>query len=234
MFSKSLDLSIIELGPGVSDLTLDIASFIFSKGGKIEYYPIDINQNFLEISNHVMQNFVRNVYPIHSEFENCFELIPPFAYNQNHIVSIGLTFMNFEASYIIGILKKIAQNSGKVLISTKIVSNDKSSTDDITKGYADNEQAIKFAFSPLEILGIDRYSVNPIVRYRNSRIEMCFQINKEIKINSDIILKQGDEIITGISYRYNLENLKNILNKEFQSVELFIDYDSHLVLALCS
>ncbi|MCX5783844.1 MAG: L-histidine N(alpha)-methyltransferase, partial [Elusimicrobia bacterium] len=171
-------VSLIDLGPGFPDKSLPIIKYLKSKNIATRYYPVDVNEKFLKIASNEMNKYADEVIPIHKLFKDCKNNIPPDIYdNQDILVMLGLTFMNFNSLSIINILKEIAKQKGRIIIAAELITTE-GEIKDILSSY-EVKEAEKFAFGPLANLCFKQDEVSYNVSYLNSRVELSFLINKD-------------------------------------------------------
>jgi uncharacterized SAM-dependent methyltransferase len=228
------NITFIDLGPGYPDKTLPIAKYFQRLNRQFHYYPVDISQTFLNIASETMEPFSSVNHPIQANFENCSELIPQVAYSNSVFIMLGVTCMNFELSFICPILKKLAKRDGKLILAAELITK-RNTIENIVSSYRTDDNK-DFALGPIKNLGISDLS-NYEVIFKNNRVELIFTFKKPMTLhchadNSTFSFNVGDKIVTAISYRYTLNELENLLSKEFRDFELYMPKDSHTALII--
>ncbi|MDP2600890.1 MAG: L-histidine N(alpha)-methyltransferase [Deltaproteobacteria bacterium] len=210
--SGERSISLIDLGPGYPDKALPMAKFLRNKNTEIYYYPVDVSLKYLDLAKEEMAPFCKGVFPINALFESAYEQMPKDAYERPVFVMIGLTFMNFPGSSILQLLKQLArrQGGGWAIFATELITP-QNQIDGILNAYR-GETMGEFTFGPLRHLGFnyDRSTFEPI--YENHRVEHRFTIEEEMP---GVPILKGDMVVTAISYRYSLDEITNILHKNF-------------------
>lgn len=209
--TKARAVSLIDLGPGYPDKTLPMAQFLKERSTDVYYYPVDVSQRYLNISETEMHRFCKEVMPINALFELARKRVPKEAYERPAYVVIGLTFMNFPHGYILKLLKQLAgPKNGRVIFASELITS-QNTIDDILNAY--RGQAMQaFTFGPLRHLGYrDDLSVfSPV--FQAHRVEHRFILHQTL---SDVPINMGDTVITAVSYRYTIEEITKILNDNF-------------------
>lgn len=225
-------LSIADLGPGFPDKSLPIAKFLKQNQVDLTYIPVDISETFLEIASFHIKPFAKETVPIHAKFSECTKKISPRHRRSKFYCMIGLTFMNFPPEEILPILRDIAAQGGTVLLASEILGFSKSA-DTVLSSYQ-TTQAKQLTFGPLAHLGVEEKSLSYTVEFKDSRIEMGFKFTEDPPPQlASIGIREGDQIVTAVSYRYTEKQLQNYLNMYFRKIDLFFSEDKGTVVAKC-
>lgn len=227
-------LSFVDLGPGYPDKALPVAEYFQSKNQDFDYYPVDVSPEFLRVSEKAMQGKATKVLPIQSLFETCQDQLPKSIYEQKPLViCLGLTFMNFDSQVILNLLKNLAGQNGKVLIASELITESKT-VDDILSQY-DHDETRDFSFGLLKQMGVQADDVVYKPQFKNHRVEMTFQfIKTPVPALQNKGLKVGSEIVVAVSYRYRLEDLKVLMNKNFKTHQIQLSDDKSTAVVLGS
>lgn len=226
MFKSSNNIDLVDLGPGYPDKSLPIALWSQDKV-KLNYYPVDVSPLYLKIATDKMKDLCDKVVGINKKFEDL-EKCNEYPKGKTTFVMLGLTFMNFDSLFILGLLKKIAGKNGHIIIATELLNKN---IDQILKQYQIDE--IKHStFGPIALLGCDIEDFKYEARFNNNRVEATFIAKKNINLDKAYFLK-NEKIITAISYRYSKKNLETILAKEFDQYTIYDSKSQNTALALC-
>ena len=88
---------------------------------------------------------------------------------------------------------------------------------------------------PLQ-LGFEKEDIEYSARFKNSRAEMFYTINKDKTISfqeKNVEFKKGDQIIVCIAYKHSIDDLRTYLNLYFDKVDIEYSDDRSQALALC-
>lgn len=224
-------VSLIDLGPGYPDKSMPIAKYLRQRGIPCKYVPVDISSSFLEIAKKSIAPIAEQVYPIHDRFETCLEQIPSEVYQYTTYCMIGLTFMNFVPEHILILLKDIARDQGRVIIASELITK-QNTTEKIINSYRARETKL-VGFGPLQHLGlnIDELAYNPV--FSNGRVELQFQLKaKPGDILQRLGVKEGNTIITAVSYRYTKDEINALMGRYFKRHHTFLSMDGATALAV--
>jgi hypothetical protein len=224
-------ISLIDLGPGYPDKSIPMAKYLKEHSVRCTYIPVDISHSFLEIAAGVMSPFVARVHPIHATFEACSEYIPSSACQHTMYCMIGLTFMNFMPDQIMPLLKEISRDRGRVIIASELVT-EHNSTEKILSSYRTIE-AQQVGFGPLHNIGLasDELTYHPV--FANGRVELQFRLNgNPNETLQSLGLRDGNIIVTAVSYRYREEEITALMQRYFKSNRIFLSMDGSTLLAV--
>jgi len=206
----------------------------------VRYCPIDI-------SDYMVEKALKNIQSIDveeavgfqwniSDFENveniASQLRKQGAMKKNFFLLLGNTLGNFEINELLYELKESMKKGDFILIGNGL---DTRNTEDILRSY-DNEEVNQFLIHlPLQ-LGLGKDDVELEVRFKNSRVELYYVINKDKSIEfqgKKIYFNKGDQIIVAVSYKYNKEDFRKYLGLYFKDVKLSVSKDKSYALAFC-
>lgn len=210
-------LSFYDLGPGFPTKTIPLLLELKINKIKFKYYPVDISNNFLKITQKEINKLGIKSYCINSLFENLNQYVSKDNNNEK-LFFIGLTFNNYRPDKILNLLKKMSGKNGTCLIITEYFR--KKNIETILLPYRD-KYAENFNYLPLRLAGIKRNDLKYFTQFRNQRIEMGFKILRQVEIEGKCVLRKGTEIITAISYRYSKNTLIRYISKYFSSFEFY-------------
>lgn len=230
-WNVSESVSLIDLGPGYPAKSIPMAKYLQEQGVHCTYIPVDVSNHFLEIAEKTMAPFAARVYPIHATFETCSGHIPSGALRQTTYCMIGLTFMNFMSDQILPLLKEISHNQGRVIIASELVT-EHNTIEKILSSYRTPE-AQQVGFGPLHHLGLagDQLTYHPV--FANGRVELQFSLNGDPNDELQSLgLREGNIIVTAVSYRYRKEEITALMDRYFKSYRTFISMDGATMLAV--
>lgn len=194
----------IDLGPGTEHKEQFLFDELKKQGKTFTYVPVDISDHFLDIAESHATNQGIQVKRMRAAFEEMPELlgiptIPRF-------VSLGLTFSNYNAKDIIGLLKNIAGKNGFVFINTQI--RDRVDMIELQKVYQDD--AIHLVDDKMQLIGLDPIQdITPRIA-DDGFLVSCFVLRSN-KALEEIGIKNGDKLIVFQSIRYTKETLEELL-----------------------
>jgi len=213
-------LLIIDLGPGYPSKTFPIIDDLKKQKKEIEYWGVDINQHFANIAKRTMlKRGISHSFSKIISFEVTADALKKSGTNCQKLIIIGLTFMNFEPGYILNILKSCASGEKDVCL-TAVECADNAKPLILMKPYKTKEVE-RFLFIPLSFLGVKESEVSYNVEFHAQRIEMFFIFNKVPPLLKEKGIKEGDKIITAISYRYTTKQYQDLLRSRFTKNEFF-------------
>ena len=233
-------LNIIDLGCGDGRKAVLFIDKLKGKV-KIRYCPIDI-------SGYMTQKAIENVQKLAaaevvkvqwniSDFENLDNIAPLLRsgeYKQDLFLLLGNTLGNFEIHELLYEIRSGMKDGDFLLIGNGI--DNHKVEDDIVKDLRKSKELDKFlAYVPMQ-LGLDRTDIEWDVRFRNSRIEMYYVINKDKAVSFQgkrIAFNTGDQIVVAVTYHYELDDFVGYLNMYFDNVSTYLAEDKSYALALC-
>lgn len=241
IFTKELPFksyNLIDLGCGDG---MKAALFIkeLSKHLSIRYCPIDISaymvskaaQTIKKLKIGEVLKFKWNI----SDFENLDNVLPLFRdaeFKHHFMILLGNTLGNFDRDDILHGIKNSMDRNDVLLIGNGLNTDEK---EKIVRPYRDR-LLDKFLIKVIEQIGLSKKDVRYDVRFKNSRVEMFYVINKDkvVKhLNKKIGFIEGDVILTAISYKYTKNELRDNISKFFSDVKIYTDKSESYALAFC-
>lgn len=227
---------VIELGSGSSQKTRMLLDHLPDLSA---YIPVDISEKYLE----TVVRELRKEYPgllikpVCADYTKPFDLPEidrPFEY---YVVFYpGSTIGNFRPAEARQFLKSIARflvTGGGMLIGVDL----KKDKEILEKAYNDKE-GITAAFNKNMLIRLNRelgsdfkveaFRHQAIYNRQKGRIEMHLvsEVNQQIHLNGEaLILKKGESIHTENSYKYSLEELRELVSPWFDVAKVWTDED---------
>ncbi|SHL96191.1 L-histidine N(alpha)-methyltransferase [Mucilaginibacter sp. OK098] len=220
-------LSFYDLGPGMPTKTIPLLKQLQETGVPFDYFPVDVSENFLNITEKEINKIGITCHRINSLFEDLPKVIVNDK-NEEKLFFIGLTFNNYRPDKILKLLKQLAGNDGTCLIITEYFK--KKNIETILLPYRD-KYAEYFNYLSLKLAGIEQEQLSYFTEFRNQRIEMGFRVLEDLQLAPDLVIEKDTEIITAISYRYSKNNLIKHINKYFSCFEFFEHNEKDISLA---
>tara|TARA_Y100000310_G_C20629168_1_gene787630 strand:+ start:206 stop:1162 length:957 start_codon:yes stop_codon:yes gene_type:complete len=232
------NLNVIDLGCGDGKKAL---IFIEELKGilKLRYCPVDISSYMVEkaitkIRSTDSAEVVEFQWNI-SDFENIENisiLLKQGDFKRNLFLLLGNTLGNFEINELLYEVRS-SMNEGDFLLIGNGLDNRESK--EILKAYS-NRYLDNLLIKTLTQIGLKKENLKYSARFKNSRIEMYYEIKKDAEISflgKKVEFKKGDEIIVAVSYKYNQEDFVSFLNLYFDEIRVNISEDRSYALALC-
>ena len=114
--SFSSSMHYIDLGPGNGKKTLFLCE-AFARAKKLEYYTaVDIQPQFLEITNTIKEKFGSTTLAVEESFENFLDR--NFTNRNPSFIYLGATYGNFKQDYIEPKLRKFMQTQDQIYLSS--------------------------------------------------------------------------------------------------------------------
>jgi len=235
---KDKPTNIIDLGCGDGKKAVIFLSYL-KDNNKIRYCTIDISSYMVEkaiekMSKTNIKEIIKLQWNI-SDFENLENVTPLLRsgeYKDNLILLLGNTLGNFEIHELLYEIRSAMKDGDILLIGNGL---DNRHPEDIITAYK-NPQIDNWLVKILTQIGLKKEDLSYGVRFRNSRIEEYYSINKDIEINflsRTVRFNKGDQIITAVSYKYDKDDFMTYLKMYFSHVRLFVSKDNSYALALC-
>ena len=237
-------INIIDLGCGDGKKAAKIVQEIkkLNPEAKVRYCPIDISSYMVEKAIETFSKLDLNVEKIIefkyniSDFENLENVTPLLRsgeFKKNLILLLGNTLGNFEVNELLYEIRFAMKEDDLFLVDTAI---DDKKQEERVEAYRKSDKFNEFlCHIPLQ-LGLDKADVTWGARWRNSRIEFYYTLNKGKTIlfqNKELIFHKGDQMIIAIAYKHNKEDLMTYLNIHFNDVMVKVSEDNSKALALC-
>ena len=206
---------------------------------KMRYCPVDISSYMVEkavqrIKKASFGKTVKIKWNVSNfeNLENISEMLRYKKFQENFFLMLGNTLGGFEINEILYDVRKGMVEGDHLLIGNSIKS---SNNKEILEVYDTPEMNNFLEQIPLQ-LGLKKSEIKFGVRFRNSRVEVYYTIQKDRELSyvgEKVKFKKGDQIIVFVSYKYSQEELKSLLNMYFSEVDLKISKDNSYVLAFC-
>jgi uncharacterized SAM-dependent methyltransferase len=235
---KKTSCNLIDLGCGdgkKASLFIDE----LSKHLKIRYYPIDISSYMVsKAADTIRRMNVGEVLEFRwniSDFENLNNITPlsrDAVYQHHFMILLGNTLGNFDRGDILYGINQSMEKEDILIIGNGLHGKN---TQDIINTYNDNK-VNNFLIECIRQIGFSENEVKFKVRFKDSRVEIIYELKKDKKINHlgrTVEFKKGDFIITAISFKYSKNDLTKILSKFFSKVKIYTDKEETYALALC-
>lgn len=231
-------LNIIDLGCGDGKKA---ALFISHLKGKLKlrYCPIDISgymvskamETFSKLEAGEVVDFQYNISDFEN-IENIASLLRQGEYKKNFYLLLGNTLGNFEINELLYEIRSSMQDGDFLLIGNGL---DNRKTEDILKSYNNSSVNNFLNKIPLQ-LGLEPEDVKLGVRFRNSRVEVYYTIQKDKRIifqNKAVGFSKGDQIIVAVSYKYDQHDFISYMKMYFNDVRFYVSSDQSYALVLC-
>lgn len=228
---------LIELGSGSSKKIRLLLSGLKNPAG---YVPIDISEEHLLNSVRILAGDFPNlrIYPVYADYTQPFSLPEIESAPSKQVVYYpGSTIGNFEPDYASSFLNRIGKELEKgdgLLIGIDL----KKDSRIIEAAYNDKKGiTAEFNLNILERLNrelgtdFDLENWEHMAFYDNEhgRIEMHLKSLREQKVRvngSSITQRKGESILTEYSYKYSVEDFKQLISDSFHLVKVWTDKDN--------
>ncbi len=224
------EIDFIDLGPGFPDKSMPILRSLRPLR-KVNYIPVDINKNFLSLAAKAVEPLVTSCTPVQALFNSYAEHRKIYTNQAANFVMLGLTFMNLEQNSFIEIVRKICCNNTTLLVAAEVnlgsVHQKKLHNRYLTP------EAASFVAGPLNLANISYIQHSYFVRQRQNRIEMGFVTDIDQMVGETFV-PRGCSIVTALSIRYTIGEMKTLLEELFSDVRLIFTPDGQTVMAVCS
>jgi len=231
-------LNIIDLGCGDGKKAVIFIEHLKGKV-RLKYFPIDISgymvDKALERIRKLDAGEVVQLQWNISDFENLpniASLLKMSGFKKNLILLLGNTLGNFEIHELLYQVRNSMSDGDFLLIGNGL---DTRHPDEILKSYNTPEVNDFMMHIPTQI-GLEKDDLIFGTRFRNSRVEIYYTINKDKKVefqNKVVNFNRGDQILVSISYKYDKHDFMSYLKMYFGDVEIFVSKDNSYSLILC-
>jgi uncharacterized SAM-dependent methyltransferase len=232
-------INVIDVGCGDGKKAI-VPLDVLNKKTKVRYCPIDISSHMItqaieEIRKLDKGEVVESKWNI-SDFdnlENVASLLRDPTYRQNFFIFLGDTISNFEINEVLyEVVEAMEEDMDYLLIGLTLATGN---SDELVGPYQ-HEAIDNFQNLIVSQLGFGKGEVEFGVRFQNSRVEIFYTIKKDKVLefgDKNVHFQKGDQILTAISYRHKLEDLKKILKIYFDEYEFYFNEDKTRALVLC-
>ena len=241
------NIHLVELGSGASVKTRLILDIFTKLQPKTEYFPIDISEILTESSEQLLKDYdTLHITGIIDTYEGALEFLKNYDDKKNLILFLGSSFGNFTPDDGKLFLEKIfsTMKSGDLFLIGLDLVKDKN----ILESAYDDSQGITAKFN-LNVLSrindeldadfnIDNFSHYSIYNEHDQRIEMNLKslVSQSViigKSNLSLNLEKDELIHTEYSHKYNIFQIKKILNDVgFEIKNMWLDDKKHFSLTL--
>lgn len=233
------NINIVDIGCGDGKKAVLFIEKFGLEHVKIRYCPIDIsNYMVTKAINRIKKLNIEEIIEFQwniSDFENLenvANLIKSQKSGKNLFLLLGNTLGNFEINELLYEIRS-SMESGEVLLIGNGLNN--SNIEDIIKSY-NTSDVYNFLIHLLTQLGFEQSDLEFNVRFENSRVELFYTVKDNVKISfldKNVYFNKGDQIIVSVSYKYDKDEFKSLLNLYFDDVDVFTSEDESYALALC-
>lgn len=243
------DFRLVELGSGSAvktRLILDVFDNIFDK---IEFFPIDISEILTESSELLLKDYKNlSITGVVDTYEGGLEFVEKFDKKRNLIIFLGSSYGNFtplEGKLFLEKINHSMKNNDLFLIGLDLVKDSfllESAYND-SKGITANFNLNVLSRINDELdadFNLENFLHHAIYNKKEQRIEMYLKslVNQTIvisKSNQLIKLHKDELILTEYSYKYKLEQIKDLMkNTGFEIKNVWLDKDNLFSLTLAS
>ncbi|RMD45343.1 methyltransferase domain-containing protein [Candidatus Pacearchaeota archaeon] len=231
-------VNIVDLGCGDGTKAAKIIQLL-KDYCKIRYCPVDISGYMVEkamenISKMGIAEIIDFQYNI-SDFENLENITPLLrkGARKNIILLLGNTLGNFEINELLYEIRTAMEPQDIFVVDTAI---DDMRQEERAKSYQQNKQLYKWLLHIPESLGLEEKDVEMEVRFKNSRIEIFFNLKNSKRIDfqkKSVSFNKGDKLLVLIAYKYKKNELLTFLNLYFENVTYSLSKDKSKILAFC-
>jgi uncharacterized SAM-dependent methyltransferase len=235
---RNSPMNIVDLGCGDGKKAVIFISYLKGKV-KLRYCPIDISNYMIEkalqrIKKMNVGEVVKFQWNV-SDFENLENVSDLLRYDDfknNFFLLLGNTLGNFEINELLYEIRSSMEKGDFLLIGNGL---DNRNHEEIVRSY-NNKEVDDWLVKILMQVGFDRGDLDFNARFRNSRVELYYVVNKDKKItfqDKAIYFSKGDQILVSVSYKYSKADLRGFAKMYFSDVKLFSTKDDSYALALC-
>lgn len=232
-------LNIIDIGCGDGKKAIPVIDNLNEKA-KIRYCPIDISsymvskaiEKIKKLNKGEVVQFKWNISDF-DNLENVSSLLRDSEFRQNLFLFLGSTISNFELHEVMYEIKEAMDSNEDYLLMGLALTNTK--VEDLIKSYNSN-LVDNFLSKILTNIGFKKEDIELSVRYKNSRIEILYNIKKDtfLTFYGQILnFIKGDQILVAISYRYNEKEIKKAMKIYFKDIKFYYNPEKTWTLVLC-
>ncbi len=243
------NIDLVELGSGASVKTRLILDVFTKLQTRTEYYPIDISEILTESSEQLLKDYdTLHITGIIDTYEGGLEFLQNYNDRKNLIVFLGSSFGNFTPNDGKLFLQKIfsTMKSGDLFLIGLDLVKDKQ----ILESAYDDSLGVTAKFN-LNVLSrindeldadfnLNNFSHYSIYNENDQRIEMNLKslVSQSViiaKSNLSLYLDENELIHTEYSHKYNLSQIKKLLNDVgFEIKNTWLDDNEYFSLTLVS
>jgi len=234
------EVTIVDIGCGDGKKAIVPIQILKESHNKIKYCPVDISAYMVEraIEKISKENSVDEIIDFQwnvSDFENMENVTKLLRRGGKELfmMFLGSTLGNFDPHDVLYALQNSMEFGDSLLIGVALSEN--IDPVEIERAYA-SKYSDHFLGYVLTELGFDREDIEFGARYRHSRVESYFKINKEKIIifqDKEIRFNKGDQIIVAYSHKFDKKKLEGIVKLYFANYTFFINKEKTWALILC-
>ncbi len=232
-------VNIIDIGCGDGKKAIPVIDCLNEKA-KIRYCPIDISSYMVskaiekinKLNKGEVVQFKWNISDF-DNLENVSSLLRDSEFRQNLFLFLGSTISNFELHEVMYAIMEAMESSEDYLLMGVALTTAKS--EEVVKSY-NSVLVDNFLSKILTEIGFKKEDIELSVRYKNSRIEILYNIRKDVRLNfggQTINFMKGDHILVAVSYRYNEKDLRKAMKFYFKDLKFYFNSDRTWALVLC-
>jgi len=230
--------NLVDLGCGNGQKA---AMFIRSLGKRlgVRYCPVDISSYMVSKALTTLGGLdidgVVECKENISDFENLTNVMPAFrrgGYEGSFILLLGNTIGNFDREDILEGIYQSMQPQDFLLIGTEL-RNDKR-IEEIVQEY-DSDLVNQFLIHLPKQIGLTDQDVEFEVEFNKDRVDLFYRVKRDkavTHLGRKVEFKAGDKILAAISYKYTQNELRQLLEKRFET-KLYPNKKGNYALALC-
>lgn len=222
----SKKIHFIDLGPGYPSKSLRIIDELKAHDHIITYFPVDVSLFFLKRATSAVASRGIHYNSLQERFEDLAPVLDRGLIQQEGMryIFLGLTFNNFEPHYISNILSELTNKGDRCVICCQSPMNIENG--DLTLPYK-TDAVDRFCFLPLELVGLRRKDFDFNVVYEENAIRVQYLSKKNLKAK-DILIPKGTRLETSSSYRYDLERVRDAVEKYFLVRNVYSSEQEHM------
>ncbi|MBW2965565.1 L-histidine N(alpha)-methyltransferase [Candidatus Woesearchaeota archaeon] len=230
--------NLVDLGCGNGEKA---AIFIKRLGKKlgIRYCPVDISSYMVSKALATVKGLnidgVGECKENISDFENLTNVMPAFrrgGYEGSLILLLGNIIGNFDREDILEGIYQSMHPQDFLLIGTELRNNER--IEEIVREY-DSDLVNQFLIHLPRQVGLTDQDLEFEVEFNKDRVDLSYRVKRDKTIahlGKTVEFKNGDRILAAISYKYIQDELRNLLEKRFET-KLYSNQQGNYALALC-
>jgi len=237
------EMTMIDIGCGDGKKAIPVIQYLKSnyKSSKIIYCPVDISSYMVakaieKISQLGEVDEVAKFQWNISDFENLENVTTLLRKGDRELflLFLGGTLGNFELHEALYAVTESMKIGDSLLIGVAL-NNQKINPEEMANAYK-SPSVDFFLGKVLSQLGFEKDEIEFGARFRNSRVECFYTINKDKSIkfqNKEIHFYKGDQITVSYSYKYNEKQFEDAIKLYFKNYKFFFNKDKTWALILC-
>lgn len=207
--------------------------------GTLRYMPVSLNKQLLNLT---LKNIRKEKFSNIKEYKTkkaSLESLDEVAsiaknnkYRKNVILLLGSILASYDIHAYLFNLSQAMFRGDRLIIGNGIRTGERFQN---IKNYT-HPAFNNWLHHVVKEMGIKPDEADYNARFANGRVEMYYTVTKDKKVKGKkhtIDLKEGDEIIAGILYKYYQKELLKFCKMYFREVELVTDPDKEYALVMC-